>query len=458
MAPPSIAKYVMDSATNRYHEAATWSKGKNLKNSQADRDHSPQGTLLTQLTGRIVAVRRMKHSTFFDVRNSQQEHQCLAGTSEYDGFGVGVADIVKLHGRPSRSRTGDAVLEVDSLVCLSKPSGQESLTDDFRAGALRRTGRSVRQDRAREILVDSGLRERLRVRIRVMRSIRQSLLELGFDEIDIPVIVTSPFAGTANLFRLNSADLASVDLYLRGSLESHLKQLIVAGFESAYCMGASFRNESAELHEFLMVEGMSSRFDQSQLIDMVEQVIRGAALSVRGFPAVANNRVEALATPWRRDTFSAITGASANEGASVKRAYDALRGPISDGFRLPVFVDKFPAVLSPLAQRDESLAGNAMRGYMFFSGLRICEIVQEQADAEEQRAVFEAQKLSIAGDSGAKKDSWAYDSELLEALKLGCPPLSGFGIHINRLVAALTDVRRVSDVVPFPLASGLMAR
>lgn len=291
-----------------------------------------------------------------------------------------------------------------------------------------------------------------------MRSIRESLLEFGFDEVDVPAIVSSPFAGTANLFRLDSADLGSVDLYLRGSLESHLKQLMVAGLESAYCMGPSFRNESAELHEFLMVEGITSRFSQRELIGIVEKIVQDAALSVRGFPAAPEGNVGALAMPWRRETFSSATGVSAREEAAVKRAYGELRGPISDRFRSPVFVDKFPEILSPLAKRDESMPGDAMRGFMFFSGFRICEVVQEQVDAEEQRAVFESQRIAMGEHHDRQGDSWGYDSALLEALKLGCPPLSGFGLHVNRLVAAITGARRVSDVVPFPLASGPIAR
>ncbi|MFC1412987.1 amino acid--tRNA ligase-related protein [Streptacidiphilus sp. N1-12] len=400
----------------------------------------------------------MKQSTFFDVRDALQDHQCLAGTAEYDRFGVGVGDMVRLAGRNGKSRTGDTVVEVSSLVCVSKSQGQESLTEDFRVGALRRTGRSVRQERTRELLVDSQLRSRLKVRIRIMRSVRESLLQFGFDEVDIPAIVSSPFAGTANLFRLDSADLGSVNLYLRGSLESHLKQLMVAGFESIYCMGPSFRNESAELHEFLMTEGMTSRFTQRELIDMVEKIVRDAALSVHGLPAVLGDRAEALAAPWQHETFSSVTGVSPDDEAAAKRGYDDLRGPISDGFQSPVFVDKFPKGLSPLAQQDESTPGAALRGYMFFSGFRICEITQEQVDAEEQRAVFESQRIAIGKHSNVQGDLWSYDRELIEALKLGCPPLAGFGLHINRLVAAITGVRHVSDVVPFPLASGPIAR
>lgn len=291
-----------------------------------------------------------------------------------------------------------------------------------------------------------------------MRSIRESLLTFGFDEVDVPVIVTAPFAGTANLFRLDSADLGSVDLYLRGSLESHLKQLMVAGFENVYCMGPSFRNESAELHEFLMVEGMTSRFSHHELIEIVEKIVQDAVLSVRGFTAVPDSQVEALAMPWRHESFSSITGVVTREKAAVKRAYGELCGPISSGFRSPVFIGEFPAALSPLAKRDESTSGDAMRGFMFFSGFRICEVVQEQVDAEEQRAVFECQRTTMREGRDPQGDSWSYDGSLLEALKLGCPPLSGFGLHVNRLVAAITGVSRVSDVVPFPLASGPIAR
>ncbi len=429
-----------------------------MSDSRPVRSDVGQAALTTHLMGRVVAVRRMKQSTFFDVRDALQDRQCLAGTAEYDRFGIGVGDVVEIEGKLGRSGTGDAVVEVATLTCLAKPFEQESLTMDFRAGALRRTGRSVRRDRARELLVDSELRARLAVRIRVMRSIRESLLTFGFDEVDVPVIVTAPFAGTANLFRLDSADLGSVDLYLRGSLESHLKQLMVAGFENVYCMGPSFRNESAELHEFLMVEGMTSRFSHHELIEIVEKIVQDAVLSVRGFTAVPDSQVEALAMPWRHESFSSITGVVTREKAAVKRAYGELCGPISSGFRSPVFIGEFPAALSPLAKRDESTSGDAMRGFMFFSGFRICEVVQEQVDAEEQRAVFECQRTTMREGRDPQGDSWSYDGSLLEALKLGCPPLSGFGLHVNRLVAAITGVSRVSDVVPFPLASGPIAR
>lgn len=411
------------------------------------------------LVGRVIAIRRMKRTAFFDLRDRSGTAQCSLSTPTFDTLSVSIGDIIRIEGSRGDSKTGASILEVDELAILSRTADPGALSDDIRAGRFHRTRRSVRNDRAREILVDDNLRGRLYLRSKILYLLRERLAFHGFDEFDIPVIVPSAFVGTARLFELKSQDIDG-RLYLRGSLESHLKQLMVAGFESAYCIGPSFRNESAELHEFLMVEGVSAQLSQLKMINTLEDIIRYVANGVSGLDQAATTRVEELSRPWDKSSFSQIFQGDTSDAHEVKRAFIRLRDDLSDSFETPLFINDFPAIISPLAAASESDPALACRGYMFYRGFRICEIVQEQTSADQQLSVFESQHRALCESAHTEggRSQWSYDAELIEALRLGCPPLAGFGLHVNRLVAAISETDHVSDVVPFPLASGRIAR
>ncbi len=64
--------------------------------------------------------------------------------------------------------------------------------------------------------------------------------------------------------------------------------------------------------------------------------------------------------------------------------------------------------------------------------------------AERFRAQLEAKK---SGDT----DAHGKDDEFVEALEYGCPPCSGWGMGVDRIIALLTAQENLRDVVLFPI-------
>lgn len=117
----------------------------------------------------------------------------------------------------------------------------------------------------------------------------------------------------------------------------------------------------------------------------------------------------------------------------------------------PVFITDYPTLISPLAQKKHNNGQFAERGYLYISGQRICEVVSEQNDHIQQRERFLQQdELSLSGEFSH------VHNDLIDALSLGCAPMGGVGLNINRLVSLVVNSRRVNDVTFFPFTTGLL--
>jgi len=95
-------------------------------------------------------------------------------------------------------------------------------------------------------------------------------------------------------------------------------------------------------------------------------------------------------------------------------------------------------------------SGEADRGYGFFKGQRLFEVVEEASDHQEQLNKFQAQ------DDRSNRDHSFKHDDILTSLNYGCPLMAGLGFNINRVLAVLLDVTRTSDVVAFPLTSAAL--
>jgi len=434
-----------------------------------------------RVAGRVRSVRRMRATTFFDVSDISGTIQCALPTPIAEDERLKPGVLVDLQGVLDRTRTGALV------IMASEPSdvltiGAAAMTQELKAERLHRTGRSVRDQRAQEILVDAALQRRLVERAKTLHRLRGVMYDNEFLEVDTPVLALDRFAGSAESFAVTSKSLART-LYLRGSLENHLKQLVVGGMERVFNVGPSFRNESEALIEFLMLEGAMAYASQMEAMTMIEHLTRVLAEEFEATAADPDAR-EALMLPWRVVDFHDLLSTHLNFDtrtvtlADVRNAaarheldltvpdgdpadamanlgYTLLKWHIADELKEPTFVNHFPTRLSPLARACSTRPDVADRGYMFFRGHRMCEIVQEENDVIRQRSNFERQD---EGRNDPTTSTSHVNEVLLDALALGCPPTAGFGFHINRFVAAVSGQDRVSDVVPFPLTSARIAR
>ncbi len=114
----------------------------------------------------------------------------------------------------------------------------------------------------------------------------------------------------------------------------------------------------------------------------------------------------------------------------------------------PTFVIGHPMDLSPLARRNDADPRICDRFQLVVAGWEIVNAYSELVDPAEQARRFEEQAaLAAKGDTEAHRK----DEEYVQALEYGCPPCSGFGMGIDRIVALRTQQSNLREVVLFPL-------
>jgi hypothetical protein len=66
---------------------------------------------------------------------------------------------------------------------------------------------------------------------------------------------------------------------------------------------------------------------------------------------------------------------------------------------------------------------------------------------EQEKRLLEQARLKANGD----EESMPMDYDYIDAMEYGMPPISGWGMGIDRLVQLLTNSANIKDVVLFPL-------
>ena len=93
-------------------------------------------------------------------------------------------------------------------------------------------------------------------RSQIVSSIRASMIEDGFLEVETPMMHSIPGGAVAKPF-ITQHNALDRELFLRIAPELHLKRLLVGGFEKVFEINRSFRNEGLSTRhnpEFTMLE------------------------------------------------------------------------------------------------------------------------------------------------------------------------------------------------------------
>ncbi len=219
------------------------------------------------VAGRIVALRKMKNYCFCDMTDMSGKIQLVIADMELALPNVG--DIVKAEGKTFITKTGQLSIECSHLQIISQSTIEV-------ANALKNVSYNkfdINRQRSLNIITNEDLKKMIKVRSSFIEIIRQQLRLNGFLEIDAPVLSYSRFAGTADAFVVKSRKLDR-DLYLRGTLEIYLKELIVAGFEKVFQVGDCFRNESPSLIEFTLLEANWAYADSTEMLNLIQDIIK----------------------------------------------------------------------------------------------------------------------------------------------------------------------------------------
>jgi len=429
-----------------------------------------------RLAGRIMSKRRHGKAGFANLLDLSGDIQLYfrkddVGEADYELFKkLDMGDILGVEGLVFRTQKGEISVHVESFTYLSKslnplPEKWHGLKDI----ELRYRQRYV------DLIVNPEVRAVFIQRSQIIKEIRKHLDELGFLEVETPMM--QPIAGgaTARPF-ITYHNTLEMDLYLRIAPELYLKRLLVGGMEKVYEINRSFRNEGISTKhnpEFTMLELYQAYADYEVMMDLTENLITRVVDKVFGTMVVEFEDQEIDFTPpWPRITMleaiqecTGLDFGQINGDPEARRAAEQLglevephqtRGEIiNEVFETfvekslvqPVFVYGHPVELSPLAKRNAADPRFTDRFEVYIMQREIANAFSELNDPLDQRNRFQQQvEKRASGDAEAHM----MDEDYVNALEYGMPPAGGLGIGIDRLVMLLTDSSSIRDVILFP--------
>ena len=429
------------------------------------------------VAGRIMSKRIMGKAAFIHILDAKGTIQVYVkrddiGEEEYARFKTfDIGDFVGVQGVVFKTRTGEISIHATALKLLSK--SLRPLPEKFHG--LKDAETRYRQ-RFVDLIVNTDVRETFIKRSRIISEIRRYLDNLGFLEVETPVLNTTASGASARPFITHHNSL-DIDMYLRIALELRLKMLIVGGLERVYEIGRIFRNEGMDAThnpEFTMMELYQAYTDYKGMMELVEGLIRHLARRVLGTTQITFNGVEIdLSKPFEQitmnDAVKKYTGADFMACASDEEALELAkhigldtenightRGRllaqafdqfVEDRLEQPTFVMDYPVEISPLSKRKPGVEGITERFELFICGAEYCNAFSELNDPIDQRERFIQQALERAkGDD----EAMMIDEDFCLALEYGMPPTGGIGIGIDRLVMLLTGSSTIRDVLLFP--------
>ena len=428
--------------------------------------------------GRIMTWRDMGKANFIDIQDRNGRIQCYVrmndiGEDEFKEFKTwDLGDIIELSGFVFKTRTGEVSVHAKKIRLISKsllplPEKFHGLTD---------TDTRYRK-RYLDMIMNPNVKDTFIKRSKIISSIRSYLDNLGFIEVETPMLNTIPGGAAARPF-ITHHNTLDMDMYLRIATELYLKRLIVGGMERVYEIGRNFRNEGMDVRhnpEFTCIELYQAFTDYHGMMDIAENIIRNAANEVCDSLHIVFNGTEIdLETPFARLTmidavknYSGVDFAQfmsdAEKAVEIAKEKDveiqpgkATWGDILNSFfeefvesnlTQPTFIMDYPVEVSPLTKRKPDCPALTERFELFILGGEYGNAYSELNDPIDQMQRFEAQmKLREAGDDEANM----IDHDFVTALEYGMPPTGGLGIGIDRLVMLLTDSYSIRDVLLFP--------
>ena len=111
----------------------------------------------------------------------------------------------------------------------------------------------------------------------------------------------------------------------------------------------------------------------------------------------------------------------------------------------PTFIIDYPGDLKPLAQQNEN--GTAKVAQLIIAGAEITNSYAELVNPLIQRDLLVSQAKA---KEGGDEEAMSVNDGFLTAMEHGMPPMTGFGMGIDRLVAIFTEQKNLRDVIFFP--------
>lgn len=431
--------------------------------------------------GRLIRKRVQGKAGFSDILDKDGKLQLYVkldnvGEEQLKFFKtLDLGDWISVEGEVFKTRTEEISLQVTGFELIAK--ALKPLPDKWHGLAdpdLRYRQREV------DLIVNQDVKDTFIKRSKIIKEIRRFLDDLGYMEVETPILAPIAGGAAARPF-ITHHNALDINMYLRIATELYLKRLIVGGFEKVYDMGKNFRNEGIDMKhnpEFTMIELYEAYSDYNDMMDLTESLVAQVAQRVLGTMKIRYQDTDIdLTPPWRRMTMVDIvkehTGVDFDAVATDAQAHEIARAHhLEEDFKYalenttkgdvlnamfekycedhliqPTFICDYPVENSPLTKKKRGNPAYTERFEGFIFGREICNAYSELNDPVVQRERFlqQAKERELGDD-----EAYVIDEEFMSALETGMPPTGGLGIGIDRIIMFLTDAHSIRDVILFP--------
>lgn len=388
---------------------------------------------------------------------------------------VDLGDFIGVVGEPFITKQGKLAILCAEFTFLGK--ALRPLPDKFHG--VEDTEIKYRK-RYLDLIANKETFDRFITRSKITQSIRNWLIKKDF--VEIVTRTMQPQAGGAMAAPfVTHHNALDTDFSLRIAPELDLKMAVVGGMERVFEFATNFRNEGMDpshLQEFQELEWYCAYEDFETGMKWTEDMLRTTLPEATGksvytiYDKTGVAHDVDISKPFERITFKDLlakvgvdifadketlvkkaieVGVAAEEAKTRSRGNlvdDIYKKTIRPSLIQPLFITHHPADLKPLARKNDADPRLADSYQLLIAGWEVVNAYSELVDPLEQRAALEDQaKDKAAGDVEAME----VNEEYLTAMEHGMPPITGFGMGIDRLVTLVTGQRNLRDVVLFPL-------
>ncbi|MFR1829731.1 lysine--tRNA ligase [Clostridium butyricum] len=443
----------------------------------------PDGENGIKCAGRIIFMRKMGKMSFINIADIYGKIQIAikkdeVGEEVYNFFkkGFDVGDFIGVGGEIFTTQTGEKTLRAKNIQFLGK--SLKTLPEKFHG--VTNTEICYRQ-RYLDLCMNEDSKKRFLDKFRFIKEIRRFLEDRNYMEIETPVLIDHPSGASARPF-VSQHNALNMDVYLRIAPETYLKRAIVGGFTKVFEFARCFRNEGIDtthLQDFTMLEAYCAYYNYRDNMKFIQEMLKLVVEKIWGTTRIkVNGNVIDFADDWEIISFRDLllrdceidinkfnTPESLLEEIKIKsidlssevsienmglgNLIDVLYKKVSrPKIIAPTFLIDHPKDLSPLARANDENSEIVDRFQLIINGAEVINAYSELVDPMEQKKrLMEQARCKAQGD----EEAMMMDEDYIEAMEYGMPPISGWGMGIDRIFQVITGQDNIKDTILFPL-------